>query len=393
MSRIVMENYPLAVQQRIANVSNHLEAAFHGDWKSQAWLKQEALTTSDFPAIFQIINNAVVQAAWAKFTPGLWTKVSQRILRDNLKLGTFKTFDLTSDGLPPEAAGFARRPGSLPHVPELGQYPPIGFSSSSSSISVGKFGARFPFSWEAWREDDYDIIGKIPEGLVVLARRTEDTETFGVLLDQNGWNQVNFPAGATSAYLKANVGAGTLINDALSRQSLGAALAQAKKAPPANASGETYLNMIQKWALIVPPALAPVAEAILSATQLKVIDPVTGTEYLTPNTLAGKFEIVELPYIETMSYNSAYKDTMWGIVPLNGQGTNGPTLVTTFLRGEETPELRIKSEAGNALGGGPLDPHAGSFDNDAIDIRVRYFVGSYLTNREGTVLSKGTKAA
>ena len=287
--------------------------------------------------------------------------------------------------------GFARKPGSLPHIPELGEYPAIGMTASTNSISVGKFGARFPFSWEAWSNDDYGVIAQIPDGLVTLAKRTEDTETFGVLLDASGWNAANWPS---TSYLQAATinGISTTINDVLTRESLSAALMQAKTIPPPNVSGESYLNLIQKWALVVPPNLVPIAQYILQAQQLRITDG-AGTVSVMDNALGQYFEIVETPYIQTLSGQSTYKSTMWGITPINGQGTNAPTIVTTFLRGEETPELRIRDEAGDTLAGGELSDYSGSFDNDSIDIRVRYFCGAYLTSREGTVLSKGTKAA
>jgi hypothetical protein len=381
---LALERLTPELLTRVSQVAGLMEAAYAGDYKARFLLAQEAFTTSDFPQVFQIINNATVASLFTKEAPGLWPKVSKRTLLDSVNKPTnLKSFDLDMSNLPAEQAGIKRLQGALPNIAELDIYPAIGFQTSQSGIAVGKVGARIGFSWEAWREDDYSVIEGLPQGLVIAAKRTEDLKTFNVLFNASGWNQASFPNG-DPAYLAGN--------PALTLNSLGAAIAQASSVPAAYDPDKLRVNTITKWALLVPRALEQQANTIVRATNI-IATGADGTKYETPNLVAGQVEVVAVPYIDTLSAGYANRNTMWGLVPIGGNGADRPSIVTTFLRGNETPELRIKADTGNLLGGGALDGFAGSFDADDVQIRIRYFVDAYLQDKVGFALSNGSGVA
>lgn len=389
---IKLDRMPTEVKKRVTEVSGLLLNAYEGDRGAKMKLVDEAFTSGDFPAIFQLINNAIIQSAFTLAAPGLWTQISKRVLRDSLKPGVYKSFDVDLSNLPADAAGFKTLPGGLPHIPELGPYPAIGFSASSGSIAVSKFGARIQFSWESWQTDDYQVISSLPDAMVTLAKRTEDLQTFSVILDTAGWNATTFTPTTDPAILKANTALATTLNSPLTLNSLQAAIIQASQVDPSYDPTKLRVNTIDKWVLVCSRALVPLANTLLAATQVRTTDS-NGNVLIGTNPIGDKISVLGVPYIDTLSASSSYKNTMWGLFPIEGNGADRATLVTTFLRGQETPELRIKNDAGNALSGGSLDAYAGSFDADDIQIRLRYFTDAYLIDKVGIVISKGTGVA
>jgi hypothetical protein len=76
----------------------------------------------------------------------------------------------------------------------------------------------------------------------------------------------------------------------------------------------------------------------------------------------------------TLVVNPRLAGVAWFLLP---QPTVArPALAVAFLRGWETPDLRIKADTGNRVGGGAIDPSDGSFDDDSVAYRVRHVVGA-----------------
>ncbi len=61
-----------------------------------------------------------------------------------------------------------------------------------------------------------------------------------------------------------------------------------------------------------------------------------------------------------------------------------------FLRGHEEPELFIKEPNARRVGGGPVDPMDGNFENDSIDYKVRHVLGVSRIDPKATVASNGS---
>lgn len=343
-----------------------LGEARNGDRRAQRVLREaaldpmfarEALSTSDFPALFQRSVNAQALARYTQ-TPQLWPKWAKRTTVKGLRKQDF--YDLFSDlsNLPKENGGVPTLPGGLPRIPEGTPFPAIAFGSSTASIWTYKHGARVAFTWEAFDNDDWQLIGQLPDELNRAAVRTEDLSATSVLMGATGWNTAVF---------------GTADTVPLSWANLDAALAKVKSNP---ASDPERVNVITKWALIVPRELAQVAQAIVNTTQVEVTDG-QGNK-LVRNNAMGDVEVVENPFLSRFwtGTGSAKAATSWALVPFGGEGSDRASIVEVFKQGQETPELRIKNDQGQALGGGNLDPYEGSFDTDDIQVRVRHFVNT-----------------
>lgn len=120
-----------------------------------------------------------------------------------------------------------------------------------------------------------------------------------------------------------------------------------------------------RYQLVVGPALRFKAQAILSATEIRVSDGFTSTA-LRPNPLAGQL---------TLTVNEKQPGTAWFVIPVPGSSRR-PALIAAKLRGFEQPEFRYKADAGQLVGGGVLSGAAGSFDDDTIWYRGRHIIGS-----------------
>src|SRR6478735_9135250 len=365
-------------KRRVAEVMHNLKRAFAGDFHARQWIARESISTSDFPAIYQVITNAVIQKAITEVAPPLWPAFAQRVVQDSIRNSTYREGHLDFSTLPPEKAGQETIPGGLPAVAELDNYPVIGFGASSGTLGVSKVGARVDFSWEAFQGDDLSVIERFPTGLALAANRTVDLRVFRQIYQAAA---AGFTTGVAAKALTAN--------PVLSYASLGAAIAKAQL-PPANVAGTTVnVNTISKWVLMVPPELAATAQQILSATNLRVTQGTT--EMDTTNAVSGYIsKVVVNPYMSLLTTGWTNAATHWLLLPDKGNGADRTTLAAAFLRGNETPELRIKDDTGRALGGGALSPYDGSFDNDSIQIRVKHWTGAKLLDTVGIVSSNGS---
>jgi len=76
------------------------------------------------------------------------------------------------------------------------------------------------------------------------------------------------------------------------------------------------------------------------------------------------------------------------LIPVPSQSLN-PSVALGFLRGYETPELRIKANGGLFIGGGDVPTRNGSFDNDDWEMRIRHIATGGFIVPAGTVVSTG----
>ena len=124
------------------------------------------------------------------------------------------------------------------------------------------------------------------------------------------------------------------------------------------------------------------------AIQTVQIDSVSGavtTRTITGNPVASQVEIVVNPWIKKIN---ASADAYWFLIPVPGQSLN-PGVALGFLRGYETPELRVKANGGLFLGGGAVPVRDGSFDNDDFEMRIRHIATDGFLVPAGTIASTG----
>ena len=104
--------------------------------------------------------------------------------------------------------------------------------------------------------------------------------------------------------------------------------------------------------------------------------------------IAGRFTVVESPWLPLIDL-SADAATTWYLVPAGGNTERGPAIVTAFLRGHESPEVRVMGDTGRTLGGGDVSAFEGSFSHDDIQYRVRSIVGAAGIDNSAVAVSLG----
>lgn len=376
----------LSEREKVVYVS--LMEAINGDRRAQRAVRDcalgysnlsEAITTSDFPGLFQKAINAQAEAQYT-VVPSIWQNWAKRYEMKGLRKENFVDMMALFDNLPDEWSGAATYPGGLPRIAEGTPYPAFAFTGGEKDVWTYKVGGRFPFTWEAWENDDWNLIAGIPDAMVQRAKRQEDLAATAILVGSSG------PLTSSGAAFQYGALSG---NPALSYTALSTAIAQGKANPSSNPD---RVNVITKFALIVPPSLENTARDILATTRIEWTD-AGGNKLETNNTIGTQVELVVNPFLDSFFGSYANKTTTWMLAPFAGQGSDRTAIVETFVRGRTEPELRIKNDQGNALGGGALDPYEGSFDADDIQIRVRHFTNAVVVNNElGFVFSTGAGA-
>ena len=373
---------------RINQVTDWLAGASKGDFLARAHLKEAAVSTSDFPAIFTDIKTAQLQAKYALVDTRNWQKIARRVALPNFLPQSFLDLgwdDSAFDGLLATNGGYPTTPGTLPNVPEATEYP-MAFKlySSEETLSIRKAGARIPVTFEAIINDQWGLIDDLPNWLLRTALDSEEVEVTKLLTDGDGPNSAIFNAG-NGNLLK--YGTNTDGQAALTRDTLKAALRQANsfRSGP-NGNRPVKFN---KFALVVPSALLETANDIVNGPRVLTITD-GNVQYVETFEFGVQFEIVENTWLEVV--DTTRGATGWYVVPFAGEGVR-TGLALGFLQGHEAPELRVHNETGLYLGGGQVPAREGSFLNDTWELRIRHiFGGAGLNKGIGMVASTGQAA-
>ena len=346
-SPLVRRQYSPQRKQAIAEAARILDRVFNQGDPRAAVLLQEALSTSDL--FKSAVGDVLDQELLARYEemPSFWQNFAARTTVRNFK--------------PKRLVDLLGGRNALEAVPELAPYPSAKAQTAERYISVSKFGRRFGFSWEAGINDDIDELMAIPGAFAAASRATEDKAANDVLFDATtGAPNTTFFADLTGASPAGpDLTPVTGSTAPLTQANVQAAFTSVMTRK--NAEGE--LNPPAGLILIVGPALQITAEQIMNTTEIR---DVTGSKTtITTNPLRGKVTLVVNPRMAGVG---------WFLLP---QPTIArPALAVAFLRGWETPDLRIKADAGNRIGGGAVDPSEGSFDDDTVAYRVRHVVGA-----------------
>lgn len=362
-----------------------LGLAMDGNYAAMARLK-EAIASHDFPILFGQVTQLALQGQYARL-PQQWTSFSSRYTASNLKKQRLMDWNATFDQLPASNGGFDRHNYALPRIPELTEYPTFSLESRGEEFGLAKYGARFPFSFEAFINDEFQVIQDMPGEMAGMGRDTEDVLTTGVLATTTGPNPAYFNASWDFGPLAdaGNIMAG---NPALSVEALELAMQEI---------GLRRLNdrpvVVPSWVLVVPPSMEITANEIAAIANQEIVqgDPTTGRQvrFTRANQARGRFTVQVnqwLPLIDT----SATSTTTWYLVPAGGTTGTRKAIVTSFLAGHEAPELRINNDTGSNIGGGDISPFEGSFTHDDVQYRVRHFVGAAGLDPSPSMVSNGT---
>jgi hypothetical protein len=349
-----------------------LEGALRGDRQDKLKL-QEGISTSDLPVQLAPTVNKIMLESYAA-QPKVWNQFATAITVDDFRPVTFQSLTYDDDGI--DNAGDKFYPGSLPTVAEYDEYPTAGwFNVTESTMAVKKAGSRIRFSWETIVNDgQIGLLERLPLELAQKAAGKEDEEVTKQLVSTTGLNTDNFNAGNQN--LLAGNGALTLENLELAIEAANLQTWQGGLMVP-----------ISRFALVIPRALEMTARRILAVQSVRTEETVGSivTSRTSGNPIGSQVEIVVNDW--TTKINSG-AGAYWFLVPVPGQGIN-PNLALGFLRGYETPELRIKMNGGTFIGGGDVPARDGSFDNDDFEMRIRHIATGGFIVPTGTIASKG----
>jgi len=360
------------ITPRQVEAAKILEGAIQGDRTAKLKL-QEGISTSDLPVqLAPVINKIMLQNYAAQ--PKVWDMFASRIVVDDFRPVQYMNLAYEDEGL--DNAGDTFRPGSLPTVGEYDEYPTAGwFSFSEAEFKVKKAGSRIRFSWESIINDgNISLLERLPIELARKAAGKEDEEVTKQLVSTSGLNTANFKT-ANQNLLSGN--------PALTLESLEAAIEAANQ--------QTYngnnVQPLSRFVLVVNAGLELTAKKILAIQQVRT-ETTSGSTVkstVTGNPIAASIEIVVNPWLKKINSNSG---NYWFLLPMPSDTLN-PGLVLGFLRGYETPELRVKANGGLYLGGGAVPAREGSFDNDDFEMRIRHIATGGFLLPQGTIASTG----
>jgi hypothetical protein len=382
----------LAAQKRPMELVRLIREASGGSHMAMGRLR-EAVSSGDFPLLFQSVSQASMLGQYADL-PQQWPLFAQRTTVQDFRPARMVRWDTALDQLPDSSGGADRHVRALPRIPELTEYPTFNLTSEGTDYFVNKYGARFPFSWESYLNDELRVLQQLPSEMARWARDTEDVLTTGVLATSAGPNADffnttdNFGLGTNGnhVFFQPNGGGSAIVDPPLTLDTLEQAIQQI---------GMRRINgrmvRVQNFVLLVPPALALTAHSIAQGTTyLRVTKDAYGGEVRQniASPIAGRFTVVESQWLPLID-NSGTANTTWYLLPAGGVTERGPAIVTAFLRGHESPEVRVTGETGRSLGGGDLSAFEGSFSHDDIQYRVRTIVGAAGIDHSAVAVSKG----
>lgn len=353
-----------AYRSKLAEAMDLMLNAFDGNERSMLDLRDllqgkrvsgvsEALSTSDFPKLFGDILDRELLAQYEQLSP-IWPMFARRtVVRD---FRPKKWLDLLGGRAILEGVG------------QGAEYPARGLTEEDYELTVAKYGARLPLYWEMFVNDDLDAFRDAPTRLAQAARDTED---------YNATALVTSATGPTSFFS----GNGGITSLPLTTDNLSAALT----AISTRRDSENRPIQVSAYVLMVPPALEVAANNILNATLIRLKS--TNQDIEVTNWLRGKVTVVVNPWLSVIDV-SATSAATWFLLP--APSTPRPAVVVGFLRGHETPDLRVKADTGQRVGGGSIPAEDGSFDTDDIQYRVRHVTGGTTLDAIAAYASDGT---
>lgn len=315
------------------------QAGMTGGFAARARL-QEAFTTFDFPTLLGRGLDVELIDRYRAYTPD-WTGIADTYTVPDFKPKKLRDLFGLHDFDP---------------VAEGEEYKAAALSETEYEIRAEKTGRVFGLTWELNLNQDWDQLNRLPQRLADAARRTEDKQVFGALLD---------PAGGPSKTFFTGDAAPTqlpLTAENLQKALEGLSLRRAYDGELADTS---------RMVLVVHPALRFQAERIVNAQTIEVTDGKTKTT--EPNPFRGMVTILA-PQALARYDKGANAATTWFLLPAPGSTT--PALAKVALQGHENPDIRVKNDQGSAVGGGAISPAEGSFGDDTIWYRGRHVTGA-----------------
>ncbi|QAY69993.1 Mu-like prophage major head subunit gpT family protein [Xylanimonas protaetiae] len=320
---------------------------------------QENITTSDLPYLLGAVLDRELLNKYEEY-PTVWQG--------------FATKSLVRDFKPKKLNDLLGGRAILDVVGEGAPYKRVPLSDAEYSLSVAKRGNIIPVTFEDLVNDDLDALRNLPDRQASAARFTEDYVATSAIVDAAGSKTAFFVTVGTDKLTAANI-------------------AKAVSTVTARKDSEGLPVILPKLVLMVPPALQITALEILNAVEIEVSADSTAAAprgaktVRASNYLKAMVTLVVNPWL-TVIDKSANAGSTWYLLP-DPSGPR-PAVAVGFLRGHETPDLRVKADTGQRIGGGAISPEDGSFDDDSIEYRVRHVTGSTTVDPLGAYASNGS---
>lgn len=361
----------------------NLSEASYGNVQANARLK-ESVATPDFPNLFNQLTAYGMLGQYAEL-PSTWPAYADRVTVSDFRAQRLMEWDDDWSQMPEQNGGFPRNSHALARIPELTEYPTFSLTEAERSYYVAKYGARFPFSFEVFRNDEFQIIQDLPSRMALRANQTEDIAATSVLASPTG---PAAPFFNTDQDFGPHVPPGNYVpgNPELSIDAIRTAI---ENITMRRVNGR--MVTVQHFALVVPPSLEFRARELTTDSQFLTVEPRGDGEvrYNTTNVVAGRFTVVVNQFLPLVDQSDNSVNT-WYLVPMGGTDGTRRAIVMAFLTGEEVPDLRVNSDTGSAIGGGAIDPMRGSFSHDDVQFRVRHILGATGLDNAPVAVSLGT---
>lgn len=394
-----------------------LDRAMRGDRRAFLTV-QEALTTSDFGVYFGDVLDRSVLANYQE-TPYTWDMYAERSTISDMRQAKIFRFDRGASPLdgpivPNSYGASGSGPTGLEQVTEYPLRPRV---ASQYVDQLYKFGARVDFAMEVIMNDDLDALKDTPALLGRAARRTEESRATKLFASSTGPNATFFSTAnknVVTAAVLPNLSTAYGLNDNPSFSAVALQAAMAVAAQQLDLDGQPI--SIEDYILVYPPQLKAIVKNVLGAKELwlnqaggTVIPSGTGA---TESATSGARLIVAnwssglvrealnyyLPIVDTTSGTTA-----WYLFA-NPKGGR-PAMRLSFLRSQQGPRLFMKLPNQVAIGEGMMgpgqgvmpgtanvNPLEGDFETDAIDYKIRLFLGGTLLDPKCAVASDGTNS-
>lgn len=313
----------------------------------------EAFSTSDFPTTLAKAFDVEAIQHFKQYTPE-WSQFV-----DDFKVADFR----------PKKLRDLFGSNDFLDVNEGEEYKAGTLDETEYEIKAGKTGRAYGLTWELMLNGDFTELAKLPERLANAARKVEDTKVFEQFVTAQGPN-TGFFKGETAPEVKP-----------LNADNLQQAIEKIVVREKYDGELVDASNLI----LLVPPALQFKAKQILATTELEVTD--GNKKVKIPNPFSGLVTLIVSRGLQKIDKSAKAAGT-WYLFP--GKGSENPALGKATLVGHESPDIRVKRDQGQSVGGGDIPIEEGSFKEDTTWYRGRHVTGGAALMPYATYVSTGS---